>query len=399
MNSNVCFLNSNNGTGLLALGGQDILVIKQLISIDEIDKFIECRPNKYIFLCISYDVKNKIETLSSNNVDNSSFPDLVLWCPECIFDIKNKSLSTIQGKASDKQYKLARDFIFSTRSNHTKNFKIQFEPQISKEVYLDKVNKLKEHIQRGDIYEINFCQEYLAKNIAEEDIKNYYTNLNNITKAPFSSYFRFGEFEIFCCSPERFIKSEAGILTAEPIKGTSKRGKTSSEDQKLIHSLKRDPKERAENIMIVDLMRNDLSKIATKGTVHVDELCEVYTYKTVHQMVSKVSCKLNENQTFTDVLKATFPMGSMTGAPKIKAMQLIEKFEDFKRGLYSGSIGYISPNRDFDLNVVIRTLIYNSKLKTLSCGVGSAITIQSDPEKEYEECSIKVQKILNGISE
>ena len=150
--------------------------------------------------------------------------------------------------------------------------------------------------------------------------------------------------------------------------------------------------------MIVDLMRNDLSKIARKGTVNVDELCEVYTYKTVHQMVSKVSCQLRENQSFTDIIKATFPMGSMTGAPKIRAMELIEEYESFKRGLYSGSIGYISPNGDFDLNVVIRTIIYNSKLKSLSCGVGSAITIKSDAEKEYEECGIKVQKILDGIS-
>ena len=398
MTSNVCFLNSNNGYGLLAFGGKDILVVQHVISIDEIDKFIEDRPNKYIFLCLSYDLKNRIESLSSKNKDNSSFPDLVLWCPDCVFDINPESLNILQGNASTEHFMFARDFISSTKSTQIQNFNVQFEPQISKDVYIDKVNALKELIQRGDIYEINFCQEYLAKNIEEEDVKNCYTNLNSITKAPFSSYFRFGEFEIFCGSPERFIKNDAGTLTSEPIKGTSKRGETSKEDKQLIHSLKRDPKERAENIMIVDLMRNDLSKIAKKGSVHVDELCEVYTYKTVHQMVSKVSCKLKENYSFTDILKATFPMGSMTGAPKIRAMQLIEDFEDFKRGLYSGSIGYIAPNGDFDLNVVIRTLIYNSKLKTLSCAAGSAITIQSDAEKEYEECGIKVQKILDGIS-
>lgn len=398
MTSNVCFLNSNNGYGLLAFGGEDILVVQHVISIDEIDKFIEDRPNKYIFLCLSYDLKNRIESLSSKNKDNSSFPDLVLWCPDCVFDVNPESLNILQGNASREHFMFARDFISSTKSTQIQNFNVQFEPQISKDVYIDKVNALKELIQRGDIYEINFCQEYLAKNIEEEDVKNCYTNLNSITKAPFSSYFRFGEFEIFCGSPERFIKNDAGTLTSEPIKGTSKRGETSKEDKQLIHSLKRDPKERAENIMIVDLMRNDLSKIAKKGSVHVDELCEVYTYKTVHQMVSKVSCKLKENYSFTDILKATFPMGSMTGAPKIRAMQLIEDFEDFKRGLYSGSIGYISPNGDFDLNVVIRTLIYNSKLKTLSCAAGSAITIQSDAEKEYEECGIKVQKILDGIS-
>ena len=148
----------------------------------------------------------------------------------------------------------------------------------------------------------------------------------------------------------------------------------------LQEKLKNDPKERAENIMIVDLMRNDLSKIAQKGSVKVDELCKVYTFKTVHQMISTVSCKMKSGTNFNDILKATFPMGSMTGAPKIRAMELIEKHESFKRGLYSGSIGYIAPNGDFDLNVIIRTMIYNKKLKNLSCAVGSAITINSIPE-------------------
>tara|TARA_B100001059_G_C17764865_1_gene545014 strand:- start:452 stop:1408 length:957 start_codon:yes stop_codon:yes gene_type:complete len=315
-----------------------------------------------------------------------------------VFDIHDESFNILQGDGSHEEYTFAKDFITSAKTANNTNFKIPFEPQISKELYLNKVNTLKDHIQRGDIYEINFCQEYIAQNIEKESVESCYTNLNNITKAPFSSYFKFGNFEIFCGSPERFIKKEGNILTAQPIKGTAKRGNNKSEDLQLVDNLKNDPKERAENIMIVDLMRNDLSKIAKKGSVNVDELCEVYTYKTVHQMVSKVSCELRERQSFTDILKATFPMGSMTGAPKIRAMQLIEEYEDFKRGLYSGSIGYLSPNGNFDLNVIIRTLIYNASLKTLSCGVGSAITIQSDAEREYEECGIKVQKILDGIS-
>ena len=398
MTSNVCFLNSNNGEGLLAFGGKDILVIKHVSALTDIDTFINDRPNKYIFLCLSYDLKNGIESLSSSNNDSVCFPDLVFWCPDSVFDIKNESLNLLQGASTNEQYKFAKDFISKSKSPNHKEVKVQFEAQISKDTYLNKVNAIKEHIQRGDIYEVNFCQEYVAKNIEIERVKEFYTNLNGITKAPFSSYFKFADFEVFCGSPERFIQKQGDILTAQPIKGTAKRGSNKSEDLQLANDLKNDPKERAENIMIVDLMRNDLSKIARKGTVNVDELCEVYTYKTVHQMVSKVSCQLRENQSFTDIIKATFPMGSMTGAPKIRAMELIEEYENFKRGLYSGSIGYISPNGDFDLNVVIRTIIYNSKLKSLSCGVGSAITIKSDAEKEYEECGIKVQKILDGIS-
>ena len=398
MTSNVCFLNSNNGKGLLAFGGKDILVIKNVSSLTDIDSFIKERPNKYIFLCLSYDLKNGIESLNSNNSDSVCFPDLVFWCPDCLFDIKNESLSLLQGASTNEQYKFAKDFISKSKSPNQKEVKVQFEAQISKDTYLNKVNAIKKHIQRGDIYEVNFCQEYVAKNIEKERVKEFYTNLNGITKAPFSSYFKFSDFEVFCGSPERFIQKQGDILTTQPIKGTAKRGINKSEDLQLANELKNDPKERAENIMIVDLMRNDLSKIARKGTVNVDELCEVYTYKTVHQMVSKVSCQLRANQSFTDIIKATFPMGSMTGAPKIRAMELIEEYENFKRGLYSGSIGYISPNGDFDLNVVIRTIIYNSKLRSLSCGVGSAITIKSDAEKEYEECGIKVQKILDGIS-
>jgi para-aminobenzoate synthetase component 1 len=401
MKTNICFLNSNNGKGKLAMGGKDMLLLDKANSIEEIDKFINERPNRFIFLCLSYDLKNTIESLASRNKDSTSFPDAVLWNPESVFDVSHGSLNLLQGQESEEQLQIAKDFISSSatdQANQHETIKVQFEPQISKDLYLKKVNGLKEHIQRGDIYEVNYCQEYIAQNIEKEHINDCYTNLNDITKAPFSSYFRFGDFEVFCGSPERFIKREAELLTAQPIKGTAKRGQNKKDDLLLINTLKNDPKERAENIMIVDLMRNDLSKIAAKGTVNVDELCEVYTYKTVHQMVSKVSCKLKEKQSFSDILKATFPMGSMTGAPKIRAMQLIEEFEDFKRGLYSGSIGYISPNGDFDLNVVIRTLVYNARLKTLSCGVGSAITIKSDAEKEYEECGIKVQKILDGIS-
>ena len=398
MSKNVCFLNGNNGSGLLAFGGMDLLAVDQVNSLDQIDVFIEKRQNKFIFMCLSYDLKNQIENLGSENRDSTSFPDLVLWCPDFVFDINGESYNILQGDGSKKEYTFAKDFINSTKSVVNKKMKFTFEPQISKDLYLRKVNSLKEHIQKGDIYEVNFCQEFVAKNINKKDIQGCYTNLNSITKAPFSSYFKFGDFEIFCGSPERFIQKKGTKLKAQPIKGTAKRGKNKSEDLLLISTLKNDPKERAENIMIVDLMRNDLSKIAKKGSVNVNELCEVYTYKTVHQMVSTISCDLKEGKSFTDILRATFPMGSMTGAPKIKAMQLIEEYEEFKRGLYSGSIGYISPNGDFDLNVIIRTLIYNANLRTLSCGVGSAITIQADAEKEYAECGIKVQKILDGIS-
>lgn len=397
MYKNVCFLNTNDGNSILAFGGKNILKTNGEGLFNSIDNFNHTHKSKYIFSCLSYDLKNQIEDLSSKNIDLTEFPELVLFCPQHVVKLTSNGLEWLQGQKSETSNSFVQDFILNLSNEDHSKQQIQFNSRIAKETYLSKVNTLKKHIQRGDIYEINFCQEYYAQEVEKEHLKNAYAKLNNITKAPFSSYFMIEGFEVFCGSPERFIKREGTMLVAQPIKGTAKRGKTKKEDEQIKTALNKDPKERAENIMIVDLMRNDLSKIAAKGTVRVNELCKVYSFNTVHQMISTVSCEVKENLPFTEVLKATFPMGSMTGAPKYKAMELIENFEDFKRGLYSGSIGYFSPNGDFDFNVVIRTLIYNETAKTLSCSVGSAITINSDAEKEYEECGIKIQKILDGI--
>ena len=198
-------------------------------------------------------------------------------------------------------------------------------------------------------------------------------------------------------SPERFIQRKGNKLSSSPIKGTSKRGKDVAEDEHLKKLLYNDPKERSENVMIVDLVRNDLSKLALDNTVKVDELFGIHTFETVHQMISTISCEVPTKTTFSEILHATFPMGSMTGAPKVSAMKLIEKHEDFKRGLYSGSVGLMAPNGDFDFNVVIRSLLYNYKNQYLSCAVGSAITIKATPEDEFNECMLKAQKLIYGL--
>jgi len=224
-----------------------------------------------------------------------------------------------------------------------------------------------------------------------------YFKLNRITKAPFSTFLQTDNHVIFCGSPERYLKKKGKRLLSQPIKGTAPRGMDAQADEALKLHLQNDPKERAENIMIVDLVRNDLSRIAKKGSVQVSELCGIHTFETVHQMISTVECEVEQDLPFMDILKASFPMGSMTGAPKVEAMKIIDETEDFNRGIYSGSVGYISPNGDFDFNVVIRSMIYNREKKYLSCAVGGAITILSDPEKEFEECQTKIQKILNGM--
>jgi para-aminobenzoate synthetase component 1 len=201
-------------------------------------------------------------------------------------------------------------------------------------------------------------------------------------------------------SPERYLKKEGKTILSQPIKGTAKRYPDNPElDLKNLNALKDSEKERAENIMVVDLVRNDLSKICEHGSVHVDELCKVYSFPQVHQMISTVSGTLRDDVQFSDAVKATFPMGSMTGAPKKKVMELIERYEKSKRGLFSGSIGYITPYNDFDFNVVIRSVLYNAATRYLSFHTGSAITFSSDPEKEYEECLLKAAAIKKALAE
>ena len=218
-----------------------------------------------------------------------------------------------------------------------------------------------------------------------------YHNLNEISKPPFATFFKSEHQYLLSASPERYLKKIGNKIISQPIKGTAKRSNSKTEDTRLKAALKTDPKERAENVMIVDLVRNDLSRISQKGTTEVEELCGVYSFKQVHQMISTISTQAPEESHPVDIIKNTFPMGSMTGAPKIAAMEIIEKEEESKRGLYSGSVGYFSPTGDFDFNVVIRSILYNQKQKYVSFSVGSAITSLAKPETELEECLLKAK--------
>ena len=276
---------------------------------------------------------------------------------------------------------------------------ISFSARTTKENYLKNVVRVKSLLQQGEIYELNYCQEFFAEDVLIKNPFQTYFKLNKLTKAPFSVFLKMDEHFIFCGSPERFLQKKDKKLISQPIKGTAARGNSEKEDLVNKVLLQNNQKERSENIMIVDLVRNDFSKIAEKNSVTVDELCAIYTFETLHQMISTVCCEVKENQSFTDIIRATFPMGSMTGAPKLNAMKYIDELEDFSRGIYAGSIGYIQPNGDFDFNVIIRSLVFNKEDKYLSCAVGGAITILSEPEEEYAECQIKIGKIINAFNE
>ncbi|MDO9137243.1 MAG: anthranilate synthase component I family protein, partial [Lutibacter sp.] len=269
-----------------------------------------------------------------------------------------------------------------------RNIKIKL--RIHKDDYYKKINTILNHIHRGDIYEANFCQEFYSENSVIDPVE-VYQNLNEISKAPFATFLKLKNNYLLSASPERYLKKEGEILISQPIKGTEKRSTTKSVDEKLIKELEQNPKERAENIMIVDLVRNDFSRFAVKGSVKVEELCKVYTFEQVHQLISTVSCSIKNELHPVDIIKNTFPMGSMTGAPKISAMKIMEELEETKRGLYSGAVGYFTPNGDFDFNVIIRSILYNAPKKYISFSVGGAITAKSIPEKEYEECLLKAK--------
>lgn len=268
--------------------------------------------------------------------------------------------------------------------------------RLSKQKYIETVNKLLAHIKRGDIYEINYCIEFFCEDVITNP-HQVYKKLNALTEAPFAQLLKAGDEYIICASPERFIQKKGNVLVSQPMKGTARRSADAIEDEKIKNTLKHSLKEQTENVMALDVARNDLSQVAQKGSVVVDELFGVYTFKNVHQMLSTVSCQLKENTTFNDILKATFPPASMTGAPKLKAIELINKYELSPRGIYSGALGFVDANGDFDFCVVIRTIIYNEKLKRLSFHVGSAITAQCKPEEEWNECLLKAETLFKAL--
>ena len=345
----------------------------------------------WLFGYLSYDLKNDTESLKSSNFDGLNFPDLFFFQPKKIFLLKENQLEISYLLLCDDEVEQDFEEIIQSKSDSFETLdRVQVQQRISKELYLQKVTKMLEHIHVGDMYEANFCMEFFAENAVINPLEKF-EKLNEISQAPFSVFFKNHKQYLLSASPERYLKKVGDKIISQPIKGTSKRFLDSAEDQKSKEFLESDTKERAENIMITDLVRNDLSHTAQKGSVEVEELCKIYSFLQVHQMISTIKSKLDPQYSPIDVLKTTFPMGSMTGAPKISVMKIIENLEETKRGIYSGAVGYFTPEGDFDFNVVIRSIVYNQEKQYASFSVGSAITSLSIPEKEYEECLLKAK--------
>lgn len=365
---------------------------------ERMQSFID-KKKGWCFFLISYDLKNSIERLSSSNPDRIGFPELVIFRPKAIAGARNGKL-IFEGDKSllDELLEGSTSGCRAAGETRTQLPAMRIQRGITKEQYLGAIHSIMHHIKRGDIYELNFCHEFFGDLCREFDPVSLWGRLSSASPAPFSVFCRWWDHLLVSASPERFLQRKGCNIISQPMKGTVRRGNSPAEDEELKARLNSDLKERSENVMITDLVRNDLSRVALKATVKVEELFGIYTFPKVHQMISTVSAELPPELKLSDLLRATFPMGSMTGAPKIRAMELIEEFESCRRGIFSGTVGYIDPNGDLDMNVIIRSIICNLERSVVSFQTGGAITFASEAEAEYAEAMLKAKALLEALN-
>jgi len=382
---------------LLAAGVKRRLKADAGNALVQLQEFIDTGSNKagtWLFGHLGYDIKNEIETLTSDHPDHIQFPDLFFFEPEIVIRLTNHEM-VIESGEPEAVFAAIKQTSLSTPDRN----QVPVHSRLSPEQYIAVIGKLKEHILRGDCYEINFCQEFYCPEAKIDPVATY-KKLSAVSPNPFSALYRLDDKWLLCASPERYIRKQGNTILSQPMKGTSRRiAADKLEDEKSKAALRNSAKDRSENVMVVDLVRNDLSRVCEEGSVKVDELYGIYSFPQVHQMISTISGVLKKDIPFTTIIKASFPMGSMTGAPKKRVMELIEEYEHTKRGIFSGAVGYIAPNGDFDFNVVIRSILYNAQSTYLSFLVGSGITFYSDPEKEWEECLLKAEAIQKVLQE
>ena len=378
---------------LLAVGCKRNIKLSYGNAFESLKKF-KIAEHEWLFGHLGYDLKNETEKLQSEHTDGIGFADLHFFIPEIVIELNAATVTIYSDINADTIFNA---ILQCTAEMPVSHLSAEVKNRISKATYISTIQQLQHHILLGDCYEVNFCQEYYCENLALDPLAVYH-KLVALSPNPFAALYKLEDKYCICASPERYIKKEGHKIISQPIKGTTKRNlENKVADQQNRDYLTANEKEKSENVMVVDLVRNDLSKICKEGSVKVDELFGVYSFPQVHQMISTVSGELDEKTNWVDIIKATFPMGSMTGAPKKRVMELIEQYEITKRGLFSGSIGYIKPGGDFDFNVVIRSIFYNSSSRYLSFNVGSGITFYSNPEKEYEECLMKVAAIMQVL--
>lgn len=395
---NICSFLDNHAYHTLPVNIECLVaagVVAQTNSSDlnELRSFLHTHKGKWVFGHLAYNCKDQIEALSSRHTDPIGFPDLFFFLPAIVVRLQEDKLTITTYNGQDPEQVFQEIQAMPLHIPLQPHAPIPVCERLSHQQYTDTIKRLKEHIKRGDCYEINFCQEFFSTD-ANVDPLSLYHQLTEVSPTPFACYYRLDNKHLLCASPERFLQKKGGQLLSQPIKGTLPRITHDPQlDQQQIAALRNSEKDKSENVMIVDLVRNDLSRVCKEASVRVTELFGIYSFPQVHQMISTITGELDERYDFVDIIKATFPMGSMTGAPKKRVMELIEQYEQSKRGLYAGTVGYMDPEGNFDLNVVIRSLFYNATTQYLSYQVGGAITYYSDPEQEYEECLVKAKAI------
>lgn len=405
--SSCCFLDNHQYASpwqqqecLLAVGAKSMLQTQAGQALAQIDAFTQQHRGEWIFGHLGYGLTYELLQQTSQHPQPGGFADVCLFVPEIVVICSEQSVSIIaeQPHEADAIWQAITSQEHSNTATNSKMHIGQMKPVLSPAQYLQAIATLQQHIVRGDCYEINFCQQFLVPD-SVVDPAALYLALCEVSPNPFSCYYKIDSNHLACASPERFLMKRDNLLYSQPIKGTASRHKYNPDtDAALKQQLEHSEKDRRENVMVVDLVRNDLSQICKSGTVKVAELFGIYTYPQVHQMISTIEGELRPDTHFADILQATFPMGSMTGAPKPSVVSLIDKYEQGQRGIFSGSVGYIQPNGDFDFNVVIRSIVYEQAAQLLHYHVGSGITHYSVPEKEYEECQWKSAAIEQVLS-
>lgn len=401
-----CFLDNNHYSStynqyeaMLAAGAIATLSCNAGTAFSQLQQFYNTQAD-WLFGHLGYDLKNEVfPGMTSGNADGLDMPDLFFFRPEVVLLLKGNEVSiggwNMEQPAAAAIFAALQQTPVHTVSKAVSNTEIT--AHMDREQYIQSVRALQEHIHRGDCYEVNFCRENFIRD-TDAYPQELFRRLNKLSPAPFSAYYHFDDKYLVCSSPERFIQKKGPLLISQPIKGTIKRDGDVLKDKARKLELLHNSKERAENVMVVDLVRNDLSHTALQGTVQVAELFGIYSFAQVHHMISTVTAMPDPTLPLTEPVKQAFPMGSMTGAPKKRVLELIEQYEQSKRGLYAGAVGYFTPDGDFDFNVVIRSILYNAGNRFLSFQTGSAITYYASAEQEWEECLLKAAAMKKIIT-
>ena len=400
-----CFLDNHSYASaspafecLLAAGAADHFTAPAGKAFSGLQQWAAGRQD-WLFGHFAYDLVTETEAVVSvANTDEVGFPDVFFFIPDILIQLQADQIRI--GCLNEDPGKIWEQ-ISQTQPAETTGAvspaPLSFCPRFTRDEYLSTIQALRGHILRGDVYELNFCQEFFARG-ADPDLLATWWALSKASPNPFAAFYRLGQRYLLCASPERFLKKTGDTLLAQPIKGTAPRQKQNPDaDHRQREALYNSAKDRAENVMVVDLVRNDLARVCIPGSVRVTELFGVYPFPQVYQMISSITGEMLPGVDWTEAIRANFPMGSMTGAPKNRVVQLIARYERSRRGLFSGAVGYVTPDGDFDFNVVIRSLLYNRESQYLSYQVGSGITFYSDAEAEYEECLVKAEGIRRAL--